>query len=212
MLALSFSFSYCTMEEDMKEVKNYGGSLETRNNANLRQAIINIFSDSVVLNYVYISCIVGENEVVSLSQMPLPATYLADINTISAAGVSEFYLPFIDMNFNLRTSMRVINLDGQTDSTQLYDLNGSLNNKTSLESNFAILFKTTAHVNDVQALGVVGGWKPWRKCYCVGRNFPGGGISSQSDCLSLTDPATGHGSCTRTGFFKQECSGEPCNY
>lgn len=102
-------------------------------------------------------------------------------------------------------------MDNQKDSLHIYDLNGSVNNKADIMQNFTIMFKTEAHSFDSQtSSGIPGGWRPWRRCYCVPRLFPDGSMSSLSDCLSIEDLNTGHGRCGRTGFFKQECSVNPC--
>ena len=210
LLSFTILISYCTSKKnEINEVNNYSASLETRSNVNLRQAIVNVFSDTIILNYIYNKCVTGDSEVVSVAEIPFSTSHLADFDTITSAGISEFYFPFIEMNFNYRTNMRIINLDSQTDSTHIYDLNGTSNNRNSLEGNLTIMFKTTSHTYDAIAGG---SWRPWRRCYCVTVAHPDGGTSSQSTC-STTDINVGNaGMCGRTGFFNQDCSGAPCGF
>lgn len=150
----------------------------------------------------------SEAQFVTLNDLKRLSNDSANINIIENQGIRVFYLPFLEDNFANRNSLQVVNLDGTVDSTQIEDLNGIYLSKSQINSVFTIMFKTTSHTFDVQEAAIPEGWWPWRRCYCEPRRFPDGSISSTGDCLSLIDK--GIGACTRTGFFRQECSGKPC--
>lgn len=182
------------------------------NNSQLRNAITAVFSNNLITSRIDSQCVLSDgDEWISISDI---ITLIgANVNTsyITNAGIDGFYLPFTDLNLTSRSDINIINLDNQIDSLHIYDLNGSVNNKSDIEQNFTIMFKTQVHPFDSQApSGTPGGWRPWRRCYCKTIPHIEGGTSSQSKCTEIDINKADAGRCGRTGFFKQECSGDPC--
>ncbi len=146
----------------------------------------------------------------------------------------QLYFPYVDLNFDSRDLVIILNLDKVSALDELFDQRKQeYVSENDIISRFTIMYKTKEHQFDTNATVIVerfneelaeyeevevqlkGGWLPWRRCYCsrgsrmVGSLEPG--LSTVGKCAVYRQEKERCGYvCSRTGFFDQNCSNDDC--
>ncbi len=208
-------------------------ALEERyTSSQIRQAIVNLVS-TTAFNHMRDSLLINAGrETLNLSELSYTLTSFADINILLNSNILFLYFPYIDDNYNNVTTKNVICLDNVTATSQLQDIAGGSVSVSSVETNFTVMYKTVGHSYDYKVDNLpdvayldkakivtsgagtvlsIGGWLPWRRCYCRAKKFPDGGTSSTGTCSELKKNADiSMRKCSRTGFINQDCPGTDC--